>query len=102
PAPVGDYTRSTAGGVAPVTVDLTDLSTNTPTSWAWDFGNGGAVTDSTLQNPSVTYAVAGVYTITLIASNAGGASAPVTSIITVTAPPVPAPTASFFASATAG
>jgi PKD repeat protein len=60
-------------------VTLTDTSTGTPTSWAWDFGDAST---STLQSPTHTYA-AGTYTVSLIASNASGASSPVSKIITV-------------------
>jgi PKD repeat protein len=52
----------------------------------------------------VRYATAGIYTIRLTASNAAGASAPVTKtiIVTLTAPPAGWPTASFIASGTTG
>src|SRR6185436_9883489 len=59
-------------------------------------------TSSTVQNPSVTYAAAGTYTVTLIATNASGASTPATQVITVTAAPAPAPTARFTASPATG
>jgi PKD repeat protein len=49
------------------TIAYTDLSTNTPTAWDWDFGDGGT---STLQNPDHTYAVDGDYTVCLTATNA--------------------------------
>lgn len=49
---------------------FTDKSTNNPTSWYWDFDDGGA--NSTLQNPSHTYSENGSYMVCLIASNAGG------------------------------
>ena len=52
-----------------MTVDFTDTSTNTPTNWAWDFGDGGS---SILQNPTHTYATAGDYTVNLTATNGGG------------------------------
>lgn len=39
------------------------------TSWQWDFGDGGT---STEQNPEHSYQKAGVYTVTLVAANAGG------------------------------
>ena len=56
-----------------------------------------------MQNPAaVTYTTAGTYDVTLIVSNANGAGAPVTQTITVTAPPVVVPTASFTASAISG
>jgi len=53
----------------------------------WTFGNGST---SNVQNPSaVSYTTAGTYTVTLIASNASGASAPVTRTITVGTTPAP-------------
>ncbi len=50
-------------------ISFTDLSTLTPTSWLWDFGDGST---STLQNPTYTYPVSGIYTVTLTATNANG------------------------------
>jgi PKD repeat protein len=49
----------------------------------------------------VTYSAAGSYTVTLIAANVSGASAPVTRVITVTAS-ASAPTASFTTSTVSG
>ena len=69
-APVAGFTASPASGAAPLAVSFTDTSTGAPTTWAWDFGDGGT---STAQNPSHTFA-AGSYTVTLTASNAGGQS----------------------------
>jgi len=43
-------------------IQFTDASTGSPTSWAWDFGDG---TTSTQQNPSHTY-TAGTYNVTLL------------------------------------
>ncbi|MEQ9374548.1 MAG: PKD domain-containing protein [Imperialibacter sp.] len=43
------------------------------TSWAWTF-DGGTPTTSTSQNPSVTYATDGAYTVTLVSKNASGAT----------------------------
>ncbi|MBN2098201.1 MAG: PKD domain-containing protein [Dehalococcoidia bacterium] len=77
-------------GLAPLTVIFKDLSSNSPTSWAWDFNNDG-VTDSTAQNPTYTYTVAGTYTVKLTATNADGSGEEVkTSYITVNGPPVAA------------
>ena len=69
--PVADFEADMTSGTAPLTVQFTDLSSNTPTSWAWDFYNDGTV-DSTLQNPSCTYSTAGTYTVKLTATNEGG------------------------------
>ena len=43
-------------------VEFEDLSTGSPTSWLWDFGNGNS---STLQNPVTIYNTAGVYDVVL-------------------------------------
>jgi PKD repeat protein len=61
-------------------VAFTDTSTNSPTSWAWDFGDGGT---SEEQNPTYTYAATGTYTVGLTATNAGGADT-FTTDVTVT------------------
>ncbi len=50
-------------------VSFTDLSTNEPTSWSWDFGDG---ITSTEQNPMHTYASEDTYTVCLTASNSSG------------------------------
>ena len=46
-----------------------DASSNEPTTWFWDFGDGGTSTD---QNPFHIYAQAGNYNICLTVSNACG------------------------------
>ena len=48
---------------------FTDLSTNTPSSWTWDFGDGNT---STAQNPTHTFATAGTFNICLTATNTAG------------------------------
>ena len=60
-------------------VAFTDRSTGSPTSWAWSFGDGRT---STAQNPVISYAAPGTYTVTLTASN-GGNSGTVSKQITV-------------------
>ena len=49
-------------GDAPHSVNFTDLSTGSPTSWLWNFGDGET---STEQNPLHTYQEAGNYTVSL-------------------------------------
>jgi hypothetical protein len=46
-----------------------DLSTGSPTSWLWDFGDD---TTSILQNPSHQYTASGMYTVSLVAANSAG------------------------------
>jgi len=58
-------------------VKFTDLSTNFPTAWQWEF-EGGDPAVATEQNPTVTYRTAGKFKVTLTVSNASGASAPLT------------------------
>ncbi len=70
-APVANFTSNVTAGCGPLIVNFKDLSTNNPTSWLWDFGDGQT---STGQNPSVTFP-AGTYTVTLIAKNASGPGA---------------------------
>jgi Zn-dependent metalloprotease len=50
-------------------INFSDFSTNGPTSWLWDFGDGGT---STLQNPVYTYTSNGTYDVTLTATNTFG------------------------------
>ncbi len=66
--PVASFDASPASGTEPLTVSFTDLSTNSPTKWTWDFGDGST---STAQNPTHTY-IAGTYTVQLTTSNADG------------------------------
>ncbi|HOW24391.1 MAG TPA: PKD domain-containing protein [Bacteroidales bacterium] len=97
PPPVADFSASTTTIVAGGSVAFTDLSTNSPISWTWNFP-GGTPSSSTVQNPTVTYAVAGSYSVTLTATNAGGSDSETrTNYITVTALP---PVAAFTESAT--
>lgn len=62
-----DFYAETVSGIAPLTVQFYDLSTNA-TSWAWDFGDGGT---STEQDPIHTYTTGGTFTVKLTASNGG-------------------------------
>jgi len=54
-----------------LSVNFRDFSTNAPTSWNWNFGDG---TSSSLQNPTHVYSRAGTYTITLTSRNSAGSS----------------------------
>ncbi len=73
----------------PVGVTFTDTSIpdTTITTWRWNFGDG---TISNLQNPSHSYASAGMYSIQLIVTNILGCRDTLTTAnsITVLAPPV--------------
>jgi C1A family cysteine protease/chitodextrinase len=70
--PVAALSASTTSGKVPLTVQFTDQSTGSPTSWKWSFGDG---TYSTSKNPVKTYGTAGKYDVTLTVDNSGGQSA---------------------------
>ncbi|AKB27733.1 Chitin binding protein [Methanosarcina siciliae T4/M] len=69
--PMADFSADTVATLIGCSVQFTDLSTNSPTSWQWDFNNDGTI-DSTMQNPSYTYTTAGTYTVNLTVSNPAG------------------------------
>ncbi|MDG3547182.1 PKD domain-containing protein [Methanobacterium formicicum] len=71
------------------TVTFTDNSTNIPTSWIWDFGDGKI---STEQNPTHNYTTPGNYTITLTVSTKYGDTNSTTKTITVGTIDTTAPT----------
>ncbi len=68
-------------------VSMTDQSLNGPSTWTWTM-TGGTPASSNVQNPTVTYATAGVKTISLICSNSNGSSALFTRTVNVLASPV--------------
>lgn len=67
--PVPNFGANIKSGCAPLIVQFSDSSLNSPTSWNWDLGNG---TFSTQQNPIATYFNPGSYSVKLIATNASG------------------------------
>lgn len=67
--PVANFTSNVTEGCASLGVRFTDQSTNSPDSWAWDFGNG---TLSNQQNPTVIYSQPGTYTVRLTVRNSRG------------------------------
>jgi beta propeller repeat protein len=70
-SPVAAFTASPRSGKAPLKVQFTDKSTNSPTSWKWSFGDGKY---STSRNPAHTYSKAGKYTVSLTVKNAKGSN----------------------------
>ena len=96
--PVANFTANKTEGIDPLTVEFTDTSTNYPTVWAWEFGDG---TTSNLQNPKHTFVGKGVYQVNLTASNVNGSSGVKSLDINVTEKPEPVlPVANFTASLT--
>jgi len=80
--PTADFTYTTDG----LTVNFTDTSTDpdgTIVSWDWDFGDGN---NSTLQNPSHTYATGDTYTVTLTVTDNDTLTDAIGKDVTVTEP----------------
>ena len=68
---IADFEANAASGEMPFEVQFMDTSVNfigDITSWQWDFQNDGII-DSYLQNPTYTYAIAGVYSVSLTVSD---------------------------------
>lgn len=71
-APFANFKADTTMGCPGLTVQYTDHSTNSPTSWSWSFP-GGTPDTSSLQNPVVIYNTPGQYhDVKLTVSNAMG------------------------------
>ncbi|WP_375436584.1 GEVED domain-containing protein [uncultured Hymenobacter sp.] len=67
--PVAAFTSNFVLGNCQNPVQFTDQSSNAPTSWLWNFGDGST---STQQNPSHIYSTAGVFNVSLTATNSFG------------------------------
>ena len=74
PPLVANFISNVTTGNAPLTIPFIDISTGSPLTWNWTFGDTGAGNTSTLQNPSHTYAMHGRYTVNLTVTNASGGS----------------------------
>jgi PKD repeat protein len=97
-APTAAFTQACTGLVCTFTDQSTDGDGNIA-GWSWDFGDGNS---ATTQNPTHTYAAAGTYVVTLVATDNQGETATTTQSISVTAPPSNvAPTAAFVVSCNA-
>jgi len=74
--PIADFTADDTTPAVGQTVNFTDMTANSPTSWSWSFNPttiafvGG--TNSSSQNPQAQFNTAGYYTVTLIATNGFG------------------------------
>ena len=96
--PITGFTSNVTTGTTPLYVQFTDISTNTPTSWSWTFGDGGT---STLQNPVYEYTDEGTNTVTLTATNSAGSNTTSTTGY-ITATTITSPIASFTADVKSG
>jgi len=85
--PTASFTGTPTTLCAGQTVTYTNTSTGSPTSYLWTF-EGGTPATSTAANPTVTYAAAGTFDVTLVATNGGGSDSEVLlNYITVNATP---------------
>jgi PKD repeat protein len=71
-APVAAFTCTKNFLRIPNSVTCTDSSTNTPTSWSWNMGDGSSA--KTTQNVTYPYMKRGIWGITLNATNAVGSN----------------------------
>lgn len=85
--PTAEFIVDKASGPAALTVQFTDRTRGTATSWLWDFGDGAT---STEQHPAHTFTSEGTYTVSLTASNSGGATT-ASLLISATRPTAPDP-----------
>jgi PKD repeat protein len=69
--PVAAFQGGPTTGPVQLRVFFTDVSSNTPTSWFWEFGDG---TNSTEQNPTHIYSRSGFKTVNLTATNSAGSN----------------------------
>ncbi len=65
--------------------DVSTYSLNAINVWSWNFGDGGS---STQQNPNHTYAVSGIYTVSLTSVSAEGCKDTITRKVIIYALPV--------------
>ncbi|MEY4604249.1 MAG: hypothetical protein RIT43_1541, partial [Bacteroidota bacterium] len=68
-APVASFQVSQNSVCLGTASTFSDFSSNSPTSWSWDLGDG---TTSTDQNPTHVYTSPGSYTVNLTVTNAAG------------------------------
>jgi PKD repeat protein len=68
--PDANFTANVTSGTAPLAVQFSDTSRNSPISWLWDFGDGST---SIEQNPVHTYP-SGVFNVSLTVTYTTGSS----------------------------
>ena len=87
--PEANFTAVPVSGKEPLKVIFNDTSSGYPVSWSWDFGDGQT---SLEKDPVHTYISAGIYTVTMTATNNDGSDTKTrTDYITVTSQGLPVP-----------
>ncbi len=69
--PTANFTGTPTNGCAPLTVQFTSTGSSNATGYKWQFP-GGTTTNDSIANPVAVYPTAGIYSVTLIVSNAAG------------------------------
>ena len=93
--PVSNFSVASSNLCTGSTIQLNDQSLNAPTSWTWTATSGTGVifSNANAQNPTVSFANAGTYTISLIAKNTTGQNTS-SQVVTVNLTPTVAVTSS--------
>lgn len=82
PAPLSNFSVTPNSGCVGTVLNVGDLSLNVPTAWSYTM-TGGTPSVSSAQNPTVSYAAAGVYTIYMTATNGAGTSTVAVKTVTI-------------------
>ncbi|MCF8410704.1 MAG: gliding motility-associated C-terminal domain-containing protein [Crocinitomicaceae bacterium] len=83
-SPIAAFAPDVTTGIAPLTVQFINTSTNT-TSYLWDFGNGNTLAVSNTNTVETTYLSAQTYEVWLVASNGFCADSTLATIIVLPA-----------------
>lgn len=85
--PVADFSLDKDSTCTGYQISFADLSTNSPTSWAWSANPATGVSFNTAvsQNTAATFNVSGTYTVFLVATNSSGSDTD--SVVVVILPP---------------
>lgn len=70
-APSANFLASSVAGTAPLSVQFTDQSSGTITSYFWNFSDGSTSSD---RNPAHTFSLPGTYNVLLTVTGPGGSS----------------------------
>lgn len=86
--PVSSFSVTSTSRCTGTAISLTDQSLNAPTTWTWSATSSTGVTfsNANAQNPTVSFANAGTYTISLIAKNTTGSNTS-TRVVTINTTP---------------
>ena len=89
-APVSSFSVASANPCTASNIQLTDKSLNAPNSWTWTAtsSSGVSFSNANIQNPIVTFANSGTYTVSLIAKNSIGSDSSFQTITVNTTPTI--------------